>query len=155
LRKEIVVATWQEFAAADPDLAVFGGQRLMGRVAYLATIRADGAPRVHPLTPHIGEGHLFVYMDPTSPKGHDLRRDGRYALHCSVEDRNGGEGEFSIRGQAKVIDEPTIRTLLFEAARADGSNPQDRYIIFELSIESASSVVYEDGEPIRKHWKAT
>jgi len=149
------MATWQEFAAAAPDLAAFGVQRLVGRVAYLATIRADGAPRVHPLTPHIGEGHLFVYMEPTSPKGHDLRHDGRYALHCSVEDRSGGEGEFSIRGQAEVIDDPTMRAVLFEAARADGSNPQDRYVVFELSIGSASSTIYEGGQPMRKRWKAT
>jgi hypothetical protein len=61
------MATWQEFAVAAPDLAAFGYQRLVRIVAYLATIRADGAPRVHPLVPHIGQGRLFVYIDPTSP----------------------------------------------------------------------------------------
>ncbi|MGH2405330.1 MAG: pyridoxamine 5'-phosphate oxidase family protein, partial [bacterium] len=52
-------------------------------MAYLATLRGDGAPRVHPVTPIVGEGRLFLFMEPTSPKGHDLRRDGRYALHSS------------------------------------------------------------------------
>ncbi|MCA1555037.1 MAG: pyridoxamine 5'-phosphate oxidase family protein, partial [Chloroflexi bacterium] len=74
---------WANFAAAAPELAAFGAQRLHGSVAYLATIRPDGAPRVHPVTPIIGEGHLFVFMEPTSPKGKDLQRDNRYALHCA------------------------------------------------------------------------
>lgn len=148
------MATWQEFTGATPELAAFGTQRLEGKVAYLATLRADGAPRVHPVTPHVARGYLFVYMEPTSPKAHDLRRDSRYALHCSVEDTSGGEGEFSIRGQAQVIDDPTVRAALFEAAKAAGYHPQDRYVVFALSIENASSTIYEGGQPIRKRWKA-
>jgi hypothetical protein len=148
------VATWQDFAAAAPELATFGAQRLSGRVAYLATIRADGAPRVHPLVAHIGEGRLFVYMEPSSPKALDLLRDDRYALHCSVEDINGGKGEFSIRGQARIIGDAPLRARLFEAARADGSNPQERYILFELSIEEALSTIYVGEEETRKRWKA-
>jgi hypothetical protein len=38
------------------------------------------------VTPILGENRLFIFMEPTSPKGHDLRRDGRYTLHCSVAD---------------------------------------------------------------------
>lgn len=148
------MATWQQFTAAAPELAAFGTQRLEGKVAYLATIRADGGPRVHPVTPHIARGCLFVYMEPTSPKAHDLRRDGRYALHVSVEDTSGGEGEFSLRGQAQIIGDPTVRAALFEAAKAAGYHPQDRYVVFELGIESALSTIYKGGETIRKRWKA-
>jgi hypothetical protein len=72
-----------------------------------------------------------------------------------VEDINGGEGEFSIRGQAKIIDDPAMRAELFEAARADGSNPQDRYLVFELSIEGALSTTYDGGQLVRNRWKAT
>jgi general stress protein 26 len=72
-------------------------------VAYLATVRKDGTPRVHPMTPIIGQGHFFVFMEPTSPKGHDLRRDGRFAIHCAVSDNSGASGEFSITGHAPVI----------------------------------------------------
>ena len=148
------MATWQEFMAAAPELAAFGTERLEEKVAYLATIRADGGPRVHPLTPHIARGCLFVYMDPTSPKAHDLQRDGRYALHCSVEDTNGGKGEFGLRGQAEIIDDPTVRSTLFKAAKAAGYSPQDRYVFFELGIESVLAMTYEGGDAIQKSWKA-
>ena len=148
------MASWQEFAAAAPNLAAFGSQRLERRVAYLATTRADGAPRVHPVSPFIVQGHLFVYMEPTSPKGHDLQRDDRYALHCSVEDTSGGAGEFIISGRAKLIDDPAMRAVAFEARKAAGHSPKDRYVVFELSVESALSTTYEDGQPIQKRWKA-
>jgi hypothetical protein len=72
--------SWSMLEEKNPELAAFGSARLHGQVAYLATVRKDGSPRVHPLPPIIGQGHLFVFMEPTSPKGHDLRRDGRYAL---------------------------------------------------------------------------
>ncbi|MEJ2561020.1 MAG: pyridoxamine 5'-phosphate oxidase family protein [Anaerolineae bacterium] len=74
---------WEILEESNPELAAFGAERLNGKVSYLATIRKDGSPRVHPMTPIIGQGHLFVFMEPTSPKGHDLRRDERYAIHCS------------------------------------------------------------------------
>ena len=64
---------WDEFATAAPELAAFGLKRLETKVAYLATLRRDGSPRVHPVSPFVADGHLFVYMEPTSPKGHGRR----------------------------------------------------------------------------------
>src|SRR5271165_6323342 len=35
-----------------------------------------------------------------------------------------------------------------------GYQPQDHYILFELTVESVSSTIYSNtGEPIRKRWK--
>ena len=61
-------------------MAALGFERLNRKVAYLATIKKDGSPRLHPVTPFIGNGMLFVFTEPSSPKIGDLRRDGRYAL---------------------------------------------------------------------------
>lgn len=146
--------SWRKFGLDAPELASFGDVRLTGRIAYLATIRADGAPRVHPVSPFISHNMLFVYMEPSSPKGKDLRRDGRYALHCSVEDANGGGGEFCVRGRAVVVDDPHIRTKAFDAARAIGYKPNDRYVLFELGVEEALATIYEDGLPVRRRWRS-
>ncbi len=143
--------TWGEFAKAAPELAAFGAGRFQDiGVAYLATTRNDGWPRVHPCTPIIGEGHLFVFMEPASPKGHDLRRDGRYALHSSVNDTSGTGGEFTISGRAVPVDDPALRAV---ASRAANYEPADRYVLFELTVESALSTVYEDSQPVRKRWR--
>jgi hypothetical protein len=145
------VAGWAEFAEAEPNLAAFGAQRFAATdVAYLATIAEDGHPRVHPVTPIIGQGRLFLFMEPTSAKGHDLRRDGRYALHSSVSDPDGTSGEFTIRGRAAPVEDATVRTL---AATAASYEPAERYALFELSVESAHSTAYEQGKPVRRRWE--
>lgn len=143
------MATWGDFAAAAPDLARFGQDRLTSGVAYLATIRKDGAPRVHPVTPIIGFGRLFLFMEPTSPKGFDLRRDSRYALHCAVENNEGGQGEFYVTGRASPVEDADTRAL---AVQASSYSPADRYILFELSVETAASTVYTGDGPRRQRW---
>src|SRR5512143_1759681 len=114
------MTSWKEFTQQAPELAAFGEARFRSGVAYLGTLRADGSPRVHPVTPIIGE-QLFLFMEPTSPKGKDLQRDARYMLHCAVEDSNGGNGEFYVRGCAELINDPRIWE---EAARVSSYAPQ-------------------------------
>src|SRR5262249_30040068 len=111
-------------------------------------VRRDGTPRVHPVTPIIGE-RLFVFMEPTSPKGYDLRRNPAYALHSGVADTSGGDGEFSVRGTARPVDDPARRA---EAAAASPYRPAHRYTLFELDVDGASSTIYEDGNPVRRRW---
>jgi hypothetical protein len=67
---------WGEFAAQAPELAAFGALRLAATPAYLATVDDSGAPRVHPVTPIVGDGRLLLFMEPTSPKGDDIVRRG-------------------------------------------------------------------------------
>jgi hypothetical protein len=147
------MATWKLFSDSTPELAFFGEQRMNGKICYLATIRLDGSPRVHPVSPFIADGHLFLHMEPGSPKKHDLLRDSRFALHCSVEDNSGGGGEFLIRGRGKLISDAALCTLAFEQAKESGLEPKERYILFELSVEEAMSTIYQDDGPVRKKWK--
>jgi hypothetical protein len=142
--------TWKILEEQQPELAAFGFERLNRKVAYLATARKDGSPRVHPVTPIIGQGHFFLFMEPTSPKGHDLQRDGRYAIHCAVSDNSGASGEFNITGHAHLIDNAELRAL---AVRLASYEVPDRYILFEFDIESAASTVYPEDRPVRRFWK--
>jgi len=143
------MATWADFADEEPDLAMFGVERFQQGVAFLATVRADGAPRVHPVTPIVGEGRLFLFMEPTSPKGHDLRRDGRYMLHSLVTDQEGSGGEFLVHGRAAPVDDAAGRAT---AARAASYQPDDRYILCDLGVDGAASTVYDQGQPVRRRW---
>ena len=144
--------TWGDLEASAPDLATFGAACLARAPAYLATTRSDGAPRVHPVTPIIGLGHLFVFMEPTSPKGRDLRERARYALHNGVPDIHGKGGEFSLAGQALYVDDPTARAAAVAAAAYD---PAERYILFELSVAEARCNGYGDVTlPEPRRWVA-
>jgi uncharacterized pyridoxamine 5'-phosphate oxidase family protein len=142
--------SWQRLESQAPEIAEFGKTRFQSNVAYLATIRKDGSPRVHPFTPIVGEGHFFVFMEPTSPKGHDLRRDPRFAVHCSVTDMSGESGEFILTGRAKFIEDPDLRAL---AVKHAPYKPAERYILFEFEPESAVITEYEEGKAVRQHWK--
>jgi hypothetical protein len=143
--------TWGGFANADAVLAAEGKLRLHGRVAYLATTSRQGAPRVHPVTPVVGDTNLYLFMEPTSPKGHDLGRDPRFALHCGVEDANGGEGEFFVSGAARRAGDAAERA---RAVAAASYAPADRYVLFELLISRADARSYGEDGPVRRTWRA-
>jgi len=142
--------TWGEFAALQPEMAEFGLKRLEYRVMYLATLRKNGCPRVHPFTPFVRSGHLFAFMEPVSPKGLDLQRGGLYAMHSLVTDMNGTNGEFAIAGRAELVTDPSIRDL---AVRGCPYSPRDRYICFEFKLEDCMTNTYANGVPNIRHWK--
>lgn len=141
--------SWQEFSEQAPELAAFGQTRFQSGVAYLGTIRPDGGPRVHPVTPIMGE-ELFLFMEPTSPKGKDLQRDPRYTLHCAVEDSGGGGGEFYVRGQATLVQDQAMRA---QAVQAASYSPAERYILFVLTVDFAFMNVYSEGQANPQRWE--
>lgn len=139
--REWGMPSWNDFQSQAPDLATFGAERLTAATAYLATLRDGGAPRVHPISPIIGGGRLLVFMEPTSPKGRDLRERGWYALHNGVPDTLGSGGEFFVRGRATLLDDPELRSVAAEAARYQ---PEDRYLLFEFGVDEARCNGYGD-----------
>jgi hypothetical protein len=146
------MSSWGEFAAAHPSLAGFGADCLGRRPAYLATMTKDGNPRVHPVTPVIASDHLFLFMEPTSPKGRDLRERARYALHNGVPDDKGTGGEFYLRGTATLVEDEALRTIALSAATYE---PAARYILFELHVTEARCNGYGDvALPSPTHWRS-
>ena len=99
------MGAWAEFANAEPELAAFAEKRMVGKVVYQATLRLDGAPRVHPVSPWFASGLLCVSFRDASPKIREVARDARYALHTPVppEDHAGAHGEFMVRGWLEQI----------------------------------------------------
>lgn len=135
---------WSEFAGLNPQLAAHVEERLGRAPCYLGTVRPDGWPRVHPVGPlTLRGGSLVVTMYPSSPKGWDLRRNGRYALHAAVEDTTGGGGEVLLSGTA-------VEAGSTEADREKG------YVVFELLIAEVLATSYDpaDLRPIHTRWKA-
>ena len=145
--------TWGEFSAAEPELAAFGAGRLLIAPAYLATVRRNGAPRVHPVTPIISAAGLFLFMEPTSPKRRDLRERGWYALHNGVPDTDGSGGEFFVSGKGYAVGDGATRAVAVEAASYD---PAEQYVLFELKLAEARCHGYGDVPlPARRRWSAT
>jgi hypothetical protein len=146
--------SWQHLADVAPGLAAFGAERLHDRVAYLATLKPDGSPRLHPVRPVVAGGRLFVFMEATSPKVRDLERDGRFALHgTATSDQPWDLQEFAVEGSARLVDDVRSRTI----ANAGSAFPRDeRFLLYELRVLAAVSTVYgADGRPDRERWRAT
>lgn len=144
------MAIWGEFVDAEPELAAFVQTRLLLPPAYLATIRGDGKPRVHPVTPIVTDRGLFLFMEPTSPKGRDLRERGHYSLHNGVPDVIGTGGEVAITGVAQAIEDGDVRSRVMAAA---SYSPHDRYVLFELGVDEVRCNGYGDVTlPVRRRW---
>ena len=123
-------------------------------LGYLATIRKDGGPRVHPVCPVIANDGLYLFIGNQSPKVHDLRRDGRFALHSfpnpEVDD------EFYVAGTVQQVDDADIRRVVYEAYTATGASTSND-TLFELLLERALHAKYgprPSWPPIYTKWIA-
>jgi hypothetical protein len=137
------MVTWKEFAAVEPDLADIGRSLLFQfkvGLAFLATVRRDGAPRLHPVCPVLSNDRLFVLITATSPKRHDLMQDGRYALQTFPQPKPGSD-EFSIAGGAVLVDDSAARAEILRDARhmADASET-----VFELWLDRVMHTTWEN-----------
>jgi hypothetical protein len=128
------MASWSEFAADEPRLA--DEIRLLMQqygpgFGYLATVRADGGPRVHPVSPVITDEGLFCFVI-DSPKRRDLERDGRYALHSFPPEES--DDEAYVAGRARPVTDQARVARVAEIGRAA---PQVDWRLFEFTIDVA------------------
>lgn len=130
------MASWSQFVSAAPRLAAQVRALLEQYgpgLGYLATVRADGGPRVHPVAPVITDDGLFCFVIP-SPKRRDLERDGRYALHSVPPEHT--DDEAYLAGTAAPVTDPRRVAELARRFRAAGAGQAD-WRLFELSVEVA------------------
>ena len=114
------MATWAEFEAEAPELAL-RVRRLFdaGRHKTIATLRADGSPRISGIECEFVDGELQFGSMTRSRKGADLQADPRFALHGpTVHPVDGCESEWP--GEAKVSGRARFVGPLPGPADADG-----------------------------------
>jgi hypothetical protein len=148
---------WSEFAARAPRLAALGEDRLLAPgVVLVGTIRRDGTPRISPVEPLLWNGDLWLSMLLGSYKAADLRRDQRVLVHSVVAGRDGGPGEYKVRGRAIAEDDRHIQAGYAEQARERlGWSPDPgRFHLFRVDLENVAFVRYEDasGDQFVSRW---
>jgi hypothetical protein len=148
--------SWAEFEAAAPEIAARGRERFAVGYAFIGTTSQTGGPRVHPVTPLINGGRLFVFIGKHTVKFRNLRRDNRYAMHAILGEK---DEEFLILGEAVPADDPGSEALAWEAARAIGMTSKD-HVLMEFMVESAHWAVWEglgtpDIQRLAKSWRST
>lgn len=123
---------WSDLEAAEPAVAAAARHLLWipgFGLGYLATIRKDGGPRIHPVNLEIVDGRLVTFIGP-SPKLADLRRDGRFALHAPASETENDEA--AITGRAiERNDDGAFRAAVAEAMPYTVA---DDNVLFELAL---------------------
>ena len=98
----VAMVAWADVERAEPEFAA-RVRRLFdaGRHKTIATLRADGSPRISGIECEFADGELTFGSMPGARKGADLRRDPRFALHGpTVHPVTGKEAEWP--GEAKI-----------------------------------------------------
>lgn len=72
----------------------------------LATLRADGSPRVSGIEARFADGELWLAGMPRTVKFADLRRDPRMALHSGSDDPDSFTADAKLSGRAVEITNP-------------------------------------------------
>jgi hypothetical protein len=154
--------TWTEFERQQPALAAVGRAQFYQHgiaLGFLATVRKDGGPRVHPVCPVLSPAGLHVLILP-GPKRGDLRRDGRYSLHTETFAPPREDDGFAVSGRANEVADQATRGIVRDQVLADFGAlwPDfDELTLFELSMASCLLTLTQPGEVFPKGptiWKA-
>jgi pyridoxamine 5'-phosphate oxidase-like protein len=131
------VATWGEFAAAEPELAG-RVRKLMTTRKHLtmATLRRDGSPRISGTEVQFEGDDLRIGSMPGARKALDLRRDARVAIHGPTHDPSKSgrwRGEAKIAGRAVELpsngDSHAFRIDIEEVVITQLNAARDRLVI--------------------------
>jgi hypothetical protein len=102
------------------------------RHKILATLRADGSPRVSGIEASLGGGQLWLAGMTRSVKFADLRGDPRMALHSGSDEPDSFTADAKVSGRAVEVTDPAERAAF---ATATGSPADGDYELFRVDLE--------------------
>ena len=144
-----------DFSLEEPRLVDLGKSMLLYDqpvvgLGFLATIRKDGGPRLHPVSLVFYNEHLYIFIPSSSPKCADLLRDNRYALQAFPPSENPDGKEFYLSGNAIHVSDPSIRSRLISEL---GIHVDEIELLFELYLDRAMyTVLVNRGTPDERPW---
>jgi hypothetical protein len=139
---------WSSYAHAEPAHAAQVEALLVGHPHHvLATVRADGSPRVGGTNVFVTDGDLWIGMMPQALRAADLRREPRCAVHTAP--------------LSEALDPPDARLDLVarelppEAARArvlGTGAPDADGLAFSLAVRAVTLVRVEGEQLVLERW---
>jgi hypothetical protein len=133
------MVAWKDVEQAEPEFAA-RVRRLFdaGRHKTIATLRADGSPRISGIESEFADGELKFGSMPGARKGADLRRDPRFAVHSPTS--HPGEGkEAEWPGEAKIAGRAVAAGPVGDGS--DGDGPDSDGSDGDLFVADISEVV--------------
>jgi hypothetical protein len=110
------MASFAELESAEPQFAarVRAAFDAHGH-KFLATLRADGSPRISGIEASFVDGQLWLAGMPGSVKFVDMRRDPRVALHSGSDEPDSFSADAKVAGRAVEITDQAERAAFAEA----------------------------------------
>ncbi|HEV7210129.1 MAG TPA: pyridoxamine 5'-phosphate oxidase family protein [Blastococcus sp.] len=128
------------FAVVESEEPEFAGRVRAAFDAHvhkiLATLRADGSPRVSGIEARFLAGELWLAGMPQSVKFLDLRRDPRLALHSGSDEPDAFRADGKVSGRAVEVTDANER-----ATFAESAGVPDEHAGFELFRVDLDQVV--------------
>jgi Pyridoxamine 5'-phosphate oxidase len=143
------MAAWKDVEQAEPEFAarvrrLFDG----GRHKTIATLRADGSPRISGIECEFADGEFRFGSMPGARKGADLRRDPRFALHGPAFDpQEGKEAEWA--GEAKIAERAVLAGPIDEGTAGDLFRADISEVVTTRLNPQATLLVIESWTPQR------
>jgi hypothetical protein len=143
------MTAWQDVELAEPEFAARVRQLFdAGRHKTIATLRADGSPRISGIECEFAQGELRFGSMPGARKGADLRRDPRFALHSPTS--HPGEGkDAEWAGEAKIAGRAVLAGPIGEAADGDLYRADVSEVVITRLNPEATLLVIESWTPAR------
>ena len=142
------MTTWRQFTEEAPSVAALFLRRhqATGKLCMLATLRADGSPRISPIEPVIFEGMLVLAGMPNTRKFDDLARDPRFCLHTATVDTRVADGDAKLFGTVTDLQDETVHARfaqkLFDDSGFDIRGQKfDHFYIADLTGASTVEVI--------------
>lgn len=136
------MASWSEVQAAAPELAAEVERRFAAHVnKTMATLRADGGPRISGTEVVVRDGELWLGSMPGARKAADLRRDPRVAVHSGSDDPPAWTGDAKVSGRAVEETSPEA----WARALPDGPHEPSASHLFRLDLTEVSVVRLAEG----------
>jgi len=149
------VARWSDVIAAAPDLAAAVQARFDAHgLGLLATVRADGAPRLSGIEPLFADDVWLGMMD-GGRKSADLRRDPRLAMHSATVDKMVTDGDAKLTGRAVLMQSADDRADFRAAVEAATGNPppDGEFDLFRVDVESISLLTPAGDHIVIEWWR--
>ncbi len=143
------MTAWRDFEHAEPVFA----QRVRAlfdahRHKTVATLRADGSPRISGIEAVFEDGELAFGSMPNARKGADLRRDPRFALHsATVDPVEGSEAQWP--GEVKISGRAIAAGPVTEGAHGERFHADIAAVVHTHLNEDATMLIVDWWTPTR------
>jgi hypothetical protein len=152
------MTTWLDFTTDAPRIATIFRRRHTAtrNLCMLATLRADGSPRISPVEPRVFEDQLWIVGMPDTTKFRDLARDPRFCLHTATVDTMVSDGDVKLFGVVTDVRDPALHERfavdLFEDIGLDlRGQAFDQF--YRADLRGASAVEMIDGHMEVTIWR--